>query len=411
MRGVAELPTISRDEARRIALTAQGFDRKRPKHPTRQHLTRMFDDIGVVQIDTVNVLVRAHEMTAFSRLGPYPRGWLDRAVADGELFEYFTHGTSYVPTKFHHLHRWRQAHYGDTPGAQSIATRKPDVVAGVLAQVKRNGPLHLGDVEGRVKKKHAEWWDWDDAKQALEHLFVSGQVAVTRRPDFGKLFDLPERVIPAEALAVPTPPVNEARKALTLQAARYLGVATHQQIGYFHWQNAAKSRVWVNELVDEGKLVKVAVEGIKAPCFVHPDAAARAPKTFSGHALVGPFDPLMWFRDRLARIFEFDYTLEIFTPAAKRVWGYYVYPFLYHGHFAARVDLKADRKAGVLRVQSAWIEPDLDNPHDRPEIAEALRTELADVARWLELDTVGAVDRGNLARTLHAQGMPALDPI
>lgn len=401
---------LSRDEARRIALTAQGFDRKRPARPTRAHLTRMFDDMGVVQIDTVNVLVRAHELTVFTRLGPYPRGWLDTAVADGELFEYFTHGTSYVPTKYHHLHRWRQSFYGGEPSPQSIAARKPEVVASVLAQVKRRGPLHLGDVEGRVKKKNAEWWDWDDAKQALEYLFVSGQVAVTRRPDFGKLFDLPERVIPAEALAVPTPEVVEARKALTLQAARHLGVANYRQIAHFHWQNAAKVRPWLEELVEDGQLLKASVEGWKGVAYLHPEVAERAPKRFTGRALVGPFDPLMWSRDRLATIFQFDYTLEIFTPAAKRVFGYYVLPFLYNGHFAGRVDLKADRKAGTLRVQSAWIEPDLDNPHDRPEIAEAMVAELGDLARWLGLEQVGAVDRGNLARTLHALGVAALDP-
>lgn len=401
---------ITQDEARRIALAAQGFDRKRPKKPTRQHLTRMFDDIGVVQIDTVNVMVRAHEMTVFSRLGPYPRGWLDQAVADGELFEYFTHGTSYVPTRFHHLHRWRQSAYGGGLNPRSIAARKPEVVAGVLAQVKRRGPLHLGDVEGRVKKKHAEWWDWDDTKQALEHLFVTGEVAVTRRPDFGKLFDLPERVIPAEALAVPTPPDAEARKQLVLQAARHLGIATQQEIAYFHWQNAAKVKPWLAELVEEGKLLKVAVEGWKRPGFLHPEMAERAPKTFSGRALVNPFDPLMWFRDRISRVFGFDYTLEIFVPAAKRQWGYYVYPFLYDGHFAARVDLKADRQHGTLRVQAAYLEPDLDNPHDRPEIAEQLVAELRDLATWLGLDTVGAVDRGNLARTLHDQRLVSLDP-
>lgn len=402
---MAEPLRISKDEARRIALAAQGFDRKRPKKPTRQHLARMFDDVGTVQIDTVNVLVRAHEMTVFSRLGPYPRGWLDQGVADGELFEYFAHGTSYIPAKYQHLHRWRQSHYGGEANQRSIAVRKPDVVAGVLAQVKRKGPLHLGDVEGRVKKKNAEWWDWDDTKQALEHLFVSGQVAVTRRPDFGKLFDLPERVIPAEALAVPTPPVATARKELAYQAARALGVGTVQEIGYSHWQNTAKVRPWIDELVEEGRLLKAEVEGWRKPGFVHPEVLERAPRTFSGRALVGPFDPLMWFRDRIARVFDFDYTLEIFVPAAKRVWGYYVYPFLWDGHFAARVDLKADRQTGTLRVQAAYIEPDLDNPHDRPEVAEQLLAELRDLARWLELDTIGAVDKGNLARTLHDLGV------
>lgn len=408
---MADAIRLSRDEARRVALAAQGFDRKRPKRPTRQHLERMFDDVGTVQIDTVNVLVRAHEMTVFSRLGPHPRGWLDQAVADGELFEYFAHGTSYIPTAHQHLHRWRQSQYGGESDPRSIGVRKPEVVADLLAQVKRRGPLHLGDVEGRVRKKNAEWWDWDDAKQALEHLFVTGQVAVTRRPDFGKLFDLPERVLPTDVLAAPTPPPEAARKELAYQAARSLGVGTAQEIGYSHWQQTSKVRPWIDELVDEGRLLEADVEGWRKPGYVHPEVLDRAPKSFSGRALVGPFDPLMWFRDRVARVFDFAYTLEIFVPAAKRVWGYYVYPFLYEGHFAGRVDLKADRSTGTLRVQAAYIEPDLDNPHDRPEIAEALAAELADVARWLQLERVGAADKGNLARTLHVIGVAKLDPM
>jgi uncharacterized protein YcaQ len=406
---VSEPVRLSKDEARRIALAAQGFDRKRPKKPTRQHLRRMFGDVGVVQIDTVNVLVRAHEMTVFSRLGPYPRGWLDQAVADGELFEYWAHGTCYIPTEYHHLHRWRQSHYSDQPSPNSIGVRKPEVVAGILSQVKRRGPLHLSEIEGRVKKRNSQWWDWDDAKQALEYLFVTGQVAVTRRPDFGKLFHLPEQVLPDAALATPTPAVGAARKELTLQAARTLGVATVNEIAFFHFQSLPKARAWVNELVAEGRLLRAEVEGWRRPAFVHPEAAERAPKSFAGRHLVGPFDPLMWGRERIARLFEFDYVLEIFVPAAKRLWGYYVYPFLYDGHFAARVDLKADRQAGVLRVQAAYIEPDLDNPHDRPEVAAALVAELGDVARWLTLESVGAVDRGNLARELHRHGVGALD--
>jgi uncharacterized protein YcaQ len=407
---MSEPVQLSADEARRIALAAQGFDRKRPKKPTRQHLRRMFDDVGVVQIDTVNVLVRAHEMTVFSRLGPYPRGWLDQAVADGELFEYWAHGTSYIPTEHQHLHRWRQAHYSDHPSPHSIVVRKPEVVAGILSQVKRRGPLHLSEIEGRVKKRNSQWWDWDDAKQALEHLFVTGQLAVTRRPDFGKLFHLPEQVIPGAALATPTPAVETARKELTLQAARALGVATVNEIAFVHYQRLPKARAWIDELVEEGRLVRAEVEGWRKPAFLHPEAAERAPKSFSGRHLVGPFDPLMWNRERIGRVFQFDYVLEIFVPAAKRLWGYYVYPFLYNGHFAARVDLKADRQAGVLRVQAAYVEPDLDNPHDRPEVAEALVAELGDVAAWLALDSVGAVDRGDLAGELHRQGVPALDP-
>lgn len=406
---VTEAVRLSRDEARRIALAAQGFDRKRPRKPTRAHLRQMFEDVPAVQIDTVNVLVRAHEMTVFSRLGPYPRGWLDQAVADGELFEYWSHGTSYIPTRYHHLYRWRSAAYGDHPSPQSIAVRKPEVVASVLAQVKRRGALHLGDVDGRVRKKNAEWWDWDETKQALEHLFVSGQLAVTRRPDFGKLFNLPERVIPADVLARSTPPKEEALKQLALLAARSLGVATAAEVGHSYWQSTPTFRALLNELVEEGELLRAEVEGWNKPAYVHPEMIERAPKSFRGRALLNPFDPMMWFRERIARLFQFDYVLEIFVPAAKRVWGYYVYPFLLDGHLAGRVDLKADRKAGTLRVQSAWIEPDLDNPDDRPHVGEQLIGELTDVARWLELERIAAVDRGNLARELHRQGVAGLD--
>lgn len=406
---MTEPERISIDEARRIALTAQGFDRARPTKPKRTHLRRVFDDIGIVQLDTVNVFLRAHEMTLFSRLGPHPRSWLRDGVTDGELFEYWAHGMCYTPTGLHHLHRWRMEHFADTADHRSIAVRKPEVVANMLAQVRRRGPLNISDVQGRVRKRKSEWWDWDDAKQALEYLVLAGQVTVTRRPDFGKMYDLPERVLPAEALDVQTPPVATARRQLTLQAVKSLGVASANEIAMYHHQRTATVRGFLAELVEAGDVIPVRVEGWSKPGFVHPSVAERAPTSFSTRTLVNAFDPMMWSRERIARLFQFDYVFEIFVPKAKRVWGYYVYPFLYDGHFAARVDLKADRQARVLRVQSAWIEPDLDNGEDRPEIADGLIAELTDLAAWLELDAVGAVDRGNLAGSLHSAGAKPLD--
>jgi uncharacterized protein YcaQ len=391
---------LSADAARRIAIAAQGLTRPRPTgRVTRQHLRRVFDDIGLVQIDSVNVLVRSHELPLFARLGAHPRTLISDAVAAGELFEYWAHVASYVPTKHLPLWRWRMRELADGPWANHFTQRHPGMAERVLDQVRVAGPLAVGDVEGRVRKP-GTWWSWDDTKVALETLFARGDVSVTRRPnDFARLYDLIERVVPADVLAKPAVPEAEARRQLVLLAASALGVATVSDLCDYYRISPVKSKAVVAELVADGSLLPVEVDGWRKPALLHPGAAT--PRRVTGRALLSPFDSLVWFRERTERLFDFNYRIEIYTPKPKRVYGYYVLPFLLDGQLVGRVDLKADRSAGVLRVQASWIEDDLDTTIDRPPVAEQLALELAEMAAWLGLGNgVVAAARGNLAKDL-----------
>lgn len=399
---------LSRDAARRIALAAQGFARPRPSgRVTRQHLRRVFDDVGLIQLDSVNVLVRSQELPLFARLGPHPRSLISDAVAAGELFEYWAHVASLVPSKHHHLWRWRMEALAHGRYANHFEMKRPGMLARVLEQVRNQGPIAVGDVDGRIRNK-GSWWDWDDAKIALERLFDQGVVGVTRRSrDWARLYDVVERVLPADVLATPATAEREARKQLLVLAARSLGVATLADLCDYHRLKATTCKPLVAELVAEGALLAADVDGWNKPAFLHPEAAA--PRRITGRALLSPFDSLVWFRDRTERLFDFLYRIEIYTPKPKRIYGYYVLPFLLDGHLVGRVDLKSDRTAGVLRVQATWVEDDLDTPADRPPIAEQLAAELADMARWLDLDGVVAAAKGNLAKDLLSS--PGVEPV
>jgi uncharacterized protein YcaQ len=397
---------ISRDAARRMALAAQGFARPRPTgRITRQHLRRLFDDVGLIQVDSVNVLVRSQELPLFSRLGPHPRTLLAEAADAGETFEYWAHACSLLPATDHWLWRWRMALNLDSDGWDGIG-KKRELLDNVLEQVRTRGPLTVGDFEGRVRTP-GTWWSWDDTKVAVEHLFSTGRVTARRRPrDFARLYDVPERILPASVLEAPGASEEEARRELVMRAARSLGVATLGDLADYHHQRATRLAPIVADLVAAGRLVEVEVDGWGKPAFLHPEA--QTPRSIRGRALLSPFDSLIWTRERVERLFDFNYRLEIYTPAPKRVYGYYVLPFLLDGHLVGRVDLKADRGNGVLRVQAAHVEADLDTPMDRPDIAGALLGELTDMARWLGLATVGAAARGNLAKDLVIAGADAL---
>ena len=304
----------------------------------------MFDDIGLIQVDSVNVLARSQELPLFARLGPHPRTLIPAAVAGGELFEYWAHVASLVPTKHLPLFRWRMEAMVDGRYARHFTQRRPGMLEKVLDQVRARGPLAIGDVEGRVRNP-GSWWNWDDAKLALEILFDQGVVSVTRRQgDFARLYDLIERIVPADVLAAPPVPEDEARRQLLLLAARSLGVATLAELCDYHRISATKGKPIVAELVAEGALVAVEVDGWNRPAFLHPDVAT--PRRVTGRALLSPFDSLIWYRDRTERLFDFNYRIEIYTPKPKRVFGYYVLPFLLDGQLVGRVDLKADRAAG-----------------------------------------------------------------
>ena len=386
---------LSIAQARRVALAAQGFADARPTgRVDRRHLRRVFDRIGVIQIDSVNVLVRSQELPLFARLGPHPRSLIPDAVDDGELFEYWAHMAALVPAAHHPLLRWRMAQDHHWQTLNALEQRRPGYTETVFEYVRDHGPIVAGDLQQRVGPK-GSWWDWDDGKVALEYLFFKGRLAVRRRRrDFARLYDVPERLLPAAVLDAPTPTEPEARKGLLELAARAMGVATLGDLTDYHRQATAACRPLVAELVEQGLLVPVRVEGWTEVAYLH--ASAARPRRVDGRALLSPFDSLVWNRKRNLRLFDFHYRIEIYTPAAKRQYGYYVLPFLLDGEIVGRIDLKADRAGSSLLVQAAHVEPG----HDDVDVVEPLAEELALLASWLELERVVVADRGELAPLL-----------
>ena len=391
---------LSLAQARRVALAAQGFADPRPSgRVDRRHLRRVLDRIGLIQIDSVNVLVRSQELPLFARLGPHPRTLIDDATRDGELFEYWVHEASHVPTAHHHLYRWAM----DTPrrwgGFHRFKAERSDFIEEIHELVRERGPLVASDLSERTGPK-SSWWDYDDAKVALEILFDHGRVAAVRRAnDFARIYDLAERVIPAHVLDRPAVPEHEARKELLVLAAKHHGVGTAADLADYH--RLRHTRHLFAELVEEGRLLPVAVEGWRQPAYLHPDAAL--PRRVAARALLSPFDPVVWYRERTERLFDFHYRIEIYTPKPKRRYGYYVLPFLLGDRLVARVDLKADRAAGRLLVQSAWSEPGVPELDVAGELAE----ELSSMAAWLGLDRgVELAGAGDLTPALGRVGVP-----
>ena len=391
--------SLSQSQARRVALAAQGFNDPKPAgRVDRRHLRRVLDRVGLLQLDSVNVAVRAHYMPLFSRLGPYPMPAIDEhAYRHRELFEYWGHEASLLPPALHPLFRWRMARAASGEmwgGVATIATRRSDFVDRVLAEVTERGPVRTADIEDGPRVRTGEMWDWSDAKKALEWLFWAGRIAVAERVNFERRYDLPERVLPAEVLAAPTPTMEEAHRELLVLSARHHGLGTARDLSDYYRLSLARCKPRLQELVEEGRLRQVSVEGWKEPAYLHPDAAL--PRRVDARALLSPFDPVVWERTRAQRLFDFHYRIEIYVPAAKRVWGYYVFPFLLGDRLAGRVDLKADRAAGALLVRGAWHE----DHADPGETAEAMAAELDSMAGWLGLDRVEVTDNGNLAPLL-----------
>jgi uncharacterized protein YcaQ len=386
-------------EARRVALGATGLAAARPDAAAgARQLRAMVERLGVVQIDSVNVLQRAHYLPAFSRLGPYPLDALDRLAhyAPRRLFEYWGHEASLLPVRLQPHLRWRMERAADEAwgGMRRVQRDRPDLVARVLDDIRALGPIAASGIADEERpKRTGPWWDWSDVKRAVEFLFWSGQVTSARRRGFERLYDLPERVLPAEILAVPTPSVEDAQRELVRTAARACGLATERDLRDYFRLPVADARARVAELAEAGEILPVAVEGWRETAYLH--AGARVPRTADAAALLAPFDPLIWERARTERLFGMRYRIEIYVPAPKRVHGYYVLPFLLGDTLVARVDLKADRQAGVLRVQAAHAEPDA--PADTPD---ALRAELELMAGWLGLEGVAVEPRGDLAARL-----------
>jgi uncharacterized protein YcaQ len=393
---------LSAAQARRVALAAQGFaDPPLTRPPDGWALRRVLDRVALLQMDSVNVLQRAHYLPLFSRLGPYPTTLLDRAAhrAPRRLFEYWGHEASLLPVATHPLLRWRmeRAAHEAWGGMRRIQEERPELVARVLEEVRARGPVTAGAILREEKPaRTGPWWDWSDAKRALEWLFWSGQVTSARRVGFERLYDLPERVLPPAVLRTPTPTVEDAQRELVRIAARACGVAAERDLRDYFRLPTAEAATRVGELVEAGELLPVAVEGWRAPAYLHPEA--RLPRRVHARALVSPFDSLVWERSRTERLFGFRYRIEIYVPKPQRRHGYYVLPFLLGDRLVARVDLKADRAGGRLLVQAAHAEPHAPPPETAAELME----ELASMAAWLGLGAVSVAGRGDFAPALAA---------
>lgn len=375
-------------DTRRIVLAAQGFAKRRAEQGTSAHLHHALDRLGLFQIDSVNVLARAHYLPAFSRIGRYELGDLERA-AWGEkrgrrMFEYWAHQASLLPLDLHPLLRWRmaRAERGEIgyPALRRFATVHRQKAQLVLDRIAAEGPLAAADFEGGAGK--GGWWAWSETKHALEWLFWSGQITTaTRSSGFKRFYDLPERVLPQRVLALPTPDAATAQRELVARSAMALGVATAADLRDYYRLKPDEADHAIAAQEDAGVLVPVRVEGWSQRAWMHRDAPS--PRKITGSALLAPFDPLIWERNRTERLFGFRYRIEIYVPQPKRTYGYYVLPFLMDEALVARVDLKTDRGAGVLVAQRISLEPDAP-----AETMARLMAELDHMAEWLKLDRV-----------------------
>lgn len=384
---------ITRDQARRFALEAQGFTRQRPTGRIDvRHFRRTVNDIWMVQLDSVNVFSRTHYMPFFSRLGPYDRSALDNWLwKSGELFEYWGHEASLIPVEDHRLWRWLMDRPLRWNRYHQLEESEPGYVDGVLEQVRGFGPLTASDLKDPGQRDGTQMWGWSKGKVALEALFANGKITTAHRPSFQRIYDLTERVVDPVHLGQPEIGKEEAQKGLILKAARAMGVANAEDLGDYPRISMPEARPLIAELAKAGSLVEVDVEGWSKPGYLHPDATL--PRRSSGTALLSPFDNLVWCRPRTERLWDFHYRIEIYVPEPKRVFGYYVLPFLLNGDLVARVDLKTDRKAGRLLVKGAFGEDGVDRAH----VGRMLRNELETVASWLGMDEVEIFDNGDLA--------------
>ena len=351
--------------------------------------------MGVLQIDSVNVVERAHHLTLFSRLGPHDPALLWRALERRQLFEYWARMASFCPIEDFPLFRHRMDRYarGNWKRIKELSSKAPTYVELVYRQVAERGPLTAADLE-EPGERSGPWWGWADGKIALEYLFSAGRVGVAFRRNFSRHYDLIERVIPREYFVAPALEAGDAQKRLILQAARALAVGTAKDLIDYYWIRMAEARPALTSLVAEGSLVEVEVEGWSQPAYLH--AESRIPRVANARALINPFDPLMWNRERIERIHDFRYRVEIYVPEPQRVHGYYVFPFLLGDDLVARVDLKADRKNRVLRVPAAFLEAEAE-PN---RVAGELAIELGEMAAWLGMDDIVVDRKGDLTGPL-----------
>ncbi len=373
-----------------MALAAQGFHEARPEAPTRRHLSRVLGRSHLLQIDSVNVLVRAHYMPLFSRIGAYDRGLLETAAyhpKKRETFEYWGHEASLIRLDLHPLFRWRMERAGRGEGTYGGLARfgqeKRAFIEEVRREIETRGPMGAGDLSIGGKGQ-GSWWGWSDGKRALEWLFWAGQVTTATRRSFERIYDLPERVLPSGILNAPTPSAEEAQRELLRLSIRALGIASERCLRDYFRLEAQDAKARIPEMVEAGDLIPVTVEGWTGPVYLDPQA--KIPRRVEARALVSPFDPIVWERTRTERLFDFRYRIEIYTPVEKREFGYYCLPFVLGEKIVARIDLKADRAGGNLIVHS--IHPEASAEPE--EIAPALGDELRLMAEWLNLGSITA---------------------
>ncbi|WP_296741316.1 winged helix-turn-helix domain-containing protein [Mesorhizobium sp.] len=389
---------ISLRMARRIALGAQGFTDPRPAGtPDRRHLARVLSRTGLLQIDSVSAVVRAHYMPLYSRLGPYPLALLDNAALTRKrtVFEYWAHEASYLPVETWPLLRWRmqRAEAGDEMylGLAKWGRERPELIKEIYDQVAERGPIAASDIEGH--KGNGGWWGWSEAKHAFEWLFWAGRITTAYRRGFERYYDLPERVLPQAVLDMPVPSVEDAHRELLRISARAHGIATYGDLRDYFRLAPGDTKDRIEELVETGELVPVSVEGWDKTAYLHKDA--RFPRRIEARTLLAPFDPVVFERTRTEKLFDFRYRIEIYTPAEKRQYGYYVLPFLLGDRIVARVDLRADRPASVLRVNAAY--PEAGAP---PDTAAQLFDELKQMQAWLGLEHIEVTPAGDLGPAL-----------
>jgi uncharacterized protein YcaQ len=352
----------------------------------------------VLQIDSVNVVARAHELTLFARLGPYDPAVFRRFVEERrEAIEYWAHVASFVPADTWPLFRHRMDAERPWRAITKLRDARPGYIEALLEDVRARGPLTASQLEDPGERRRGPWWDWDTGKAVLEWLFTTGEVSVAGRVNgFTRAYDVPERVVPAQYLEAPAVPAAEAHIELAARALRAMGVATARDLADYYRMPLKEGRAAAAALLAGGRAVPAEVEGWGEPALLDPEAVI--PRRVEGRALLCPFDSLVWYRERAERVFGFRYRIEIYVPRPQRQYGYYVFPFLLGDRLAARVDLKADRQAGVLRVPGAFGEDGID----RSRVAAELATELETMAGWLGLGRIEVGRRGDLAGPLRA---------
>ena len=412
---------LSAPQARRIALAAQGIGGDRDREVTMHQVQRVISTLGQFQIDTVNVLVRAHLMPLFTRLGTYDTTLLTRAssTAPRRLFEFWGHAASLIDINLYPHLQFRRENAREQAWGRHLrfADNHPEIIEQLAEEVRRIGPATARDLDLGEDRLRDHWgWNWSHAKAALEWLFWCGRVSVSsRNSQFERVYDIPERVIPSPHIEACQPWVHAspsekeelthiAHVELVRRAARALGVGTARCIADYFRTASPPTKAAIHDLVNRGELIKTEVEGFKDQAYVWHEAAR--PRKITTATLVSPFDSLIFERKRLANLFDIDYTIGIYTPVDKRIHGYYVYLFLLDDAFAARCDLKADRAAGTLLVQSAWLEPHAEPGRDH--VAAELAGELRRLADWLALSEIRVADKGDLAPTLRRQINPVL---